>query len=1059
MDKKIHIILYILIITLLSNFAYADLTTNLAGYWSFDNATATDISDDSGNEQHGTATAGTVASDSNCIIGSCLDFDDGGTNDVYSIPDDGSVLDLGTDDFCISFWVKLTDKSSNKNFIAKQNIAGEDGNDAGYYPGQFDTNGYPDFGTNDVSGNYESSEHQVDFLNTLHHVINCYDRSAGVPGKQFFVDNVNVTNSLSHGGSDSSGSLSNANPLIFGAYRDTTTNPADGYLDEVGIWKRLLTLAEIGELYNSGVGCNPVENPSGCEVSTPTIFLTSPADNNISEVTSNNFLFNLTYYGGSYKCSLSTNESGTWTEEETTSSINNGTDTTIIHAFSKNGNYIWNVNCSNGTGQYSGTVNRTITINVSEPPIPAPTVNLYLPENNSIFNTYSHDLYFNASTIYTLTNISLYINGEYNKSNTTAVTNNGNSSFFNITFSEGTHYWGIRADDNNSNTTLSANFTIIIDTIIPEINQTGLESYIVLNDETTNSVYWEILASDPNLDDCWYWTSDNTTSQTVTCNTTINTTLTGTGNKTFHYCANDTIDNLICGITSIFAYNLNYTTNETNSIVASGDSTTFYLYLNMSDIGIDWQQTNATLQIEGTEYAPSKATTSNQIYFYYTKTWGLTDGNVTGKENYFNWTVYLKNSTSILTNFTTERNNITVYALDLDDCTTYSDMILNYSIYDETTKNPDILVNESIELDLTINAGNISWNFNLTKVNDTLAVCVPAGSLNTSSLAYLDGIAKYSAYTHTVEYHYLDNYPISTEYPIAIKLYTLNTDTTEDEYSTSFIVRYSDENYLPVDGAIIDLLRYYVGEGEYTSVEHGRTDSDGETRLHFVSEDIIYKIIIRLDNTIIFQSSEFYALCKTTPCQMEFFEEGSFNQIGNYTQNDNINYLFGLNEDTRTVVVDFSTRDGTVRTLGINVTKFDAYENETVCEDFLSASSGALSCAVPYSAKNTTYLINFFDNTTTVEWIASGWFSLDTTPEEVFGNTGIIMTFILILSLVLMGLPSGAIPTIIGLIVGVIFAVFLHIFYTGSIFGTGSAIMWLIIACAIVVWKASKREF
>jgi len=1042
MDKKLHIIIHIFILLVLSSFVSADdLTTNLISYWDMTDCNAPQ--DSSGNH-HLTEVGAVLAVDG--IIGQACNLSVG---NYFSTSVNIADFNWGTGNFTLSMWVNPNSLLTSRSFFEnRKDPAGDDmwGIEV------FLTENYVEFHTGAVILlDAEDYPMGLGFSNWVHILVVKNGSNIHLIMNGTVVDSVADSKNY-----NDEGVVYIGHSVISGGGDDLL-----GAVDEVATWNRALSNAEIQQIYNSGAGCNPVDNPLGCSgasIPTTTVDLITPEDNNYSEVSSTDFIFNLTYYDPS-TCNLFMNISGSWSSEGGNTTPLNNESLNTITASLPNGNYIWNVNCSNGTEDTWGASNFTIDINVTTPPIPSPIVTLYSPENNSIYNTFKHNLTFNASTEYAIINGSLYLDGIYNKSNTTEIINNHNSSFLNIIFPEGTHYWSIKAKDNNTNETMSNNFTIIIDTIYPTLNTSGIESYLNLNNETDYNLSWEILASDPNLDSCWYWTSDNATAITVPCNTTITTTLTGPGNKTIHYCANDTIDNLLCGSSIITATTLSWETNESNSIVVSGDSTTFYIYVNMTDIGVNWQQTNATLNIEGSIYTPSKATTTNLITFYYTKTWVLTEGNITGKENYFNWSVYVKNSTYILHNLTTAEKNITVYALALDNCSIYTEQILNYSIYDETTKLSSSLANQSIELDMTITSGGISWSFNMTS-NESLAVCVPTGSLNTSTEAYLDGIVKYSADKHVVEYNYLDNYKISTEYPIAIKLYTLNTDTANDEYSTSYIVRYADKNYLPVDGAIIDLLRYYVGEGQYLSVEHAKTDDEGETRLHLVSEDIIYKLIIRLDNTIIFQSSEFYALCKTTPCQMDFAEEGTFNQIGNYTQSDNINYILSLNEDTRTVTSDFSTRDGTERTLGLNVIKFDAYENLTVCENYLSASSGIITCVVPYSAKNTTYLVSFYDNTTAItEWIASGWFNLDNTPEQIFGSTGIIMSAFLILSIVLMALPSGAIPTIIGALVGVISATLLHLYTSGSIIGTGSAIMWLFIASGIIIWKASRRQY
>ncbi|KKL13924.1 hypothetical protein LCGC14_2520910, partial [marine sediment metagenome] len=105
---------------------------------------------------------------------------------------------------------------------------------------------------------------------------------------------------------------------------------------------------------------------------------------------------------------------------------------------------------------------------------PKPTVILISPTNNTITNNINQSMVCNVSWVdgY-LTNLSLYINGTLNQTNTTQVINNTNYEF-NVTFVEGDYYWNCLATDNNSNSSYADNnFTLHIHTGIPIIEQTG----------------------------------------------------------------------------------------------------------------------------------------------------------------------------------------------------------------------------------------------------------------------------------------------------------------------------------------------------------------------------------------------------------------------------------------------------------------------------------------------------------------------------------------------------------------------------------------------------------
>lgn len=477
-------------------------------------------------------------------------------------------------------------------------------------------------------------------------------------------------------------------------------------------------------------------------------------------------------------------------------------------------------------------------------------------------------------------------------------------------------------------------------------------------------------------------------------------------------------------------FNLNITAYNSTYITSYGVATLFY---------------NGTSHSVGGVLADNKITFDKSVY----------PPNITTETNvswYWNYTV---NGLD----YQTDIRNQTIIPVQIDNCSTYTTNIMNFTVYDEETKLTAPLYNVSIESDILLYSGLGEWEFNNTQTGEnktTLSICVNSDIFNFTSFK-INSTTRYKASEHAVEFHYLQNFDITNGSFQDIKLYTLNTDTTKAEYSTSFLINYQDENFLNVAGAVIDLLRYYVGEGEYVSVENALTDDSGNTRLHFVTEDVKYYVIVRKNNEILYQSSPFLAICQSSPCQINFQEEDQLAINYNYTQEGNLNYFITLDEGTRTATATFNTLDGSTTTANLKVIRFDNYLNVTICDDNLTTSSGSLSCTVPLSARNSTYIVEFGTYNSPLTWVTYRYFSLDPNAISNFGYSGVVMTLLLTLTLVFMAIPSGMTAIIIFGILGIIFASILVIFSGGSIFGIGSSILWLISAGAILIWKANKR--
>lgn len=685
-------------------------------------------------------------------------------------------------------------------------------------------------------------------------------------------------------------------------------------------------------------------------------------------------------------------------------------------------------------------------------------VTLSVPADN--YQSTSSDVTFNCSAEgeNPIQNISLFIDSVLNYTVSDGV-NNFTSLETTLSFrDDGDYSWHCYAIDTTFSTDTSDTRTLSVDTTPPDLYGSINLSNISTQNLPVNST-WIINASDSHLSDCYYNTSDNATMTIVTCNSTVETTWLTDGEKFIYFCANDTYGYENCSSRYIDVWYYGITQLSNKNITAEGNSVTFTLYINSTGINSEYPDTSAFLTINNTNYTSSKYSSADLLRFE--KTISIPDGwgNSTGNLLYWNWTFNISNGASVRTYESTDYENLTVYSVEIDNCTTYATVVLNYTLYDEEYKSntlPTALANQSIEVDVSLSKDSIEWNYSVKQTStNNVRICVPNELLNNSNYN-LDSIARYKSDFHVVEFNYIDTYNLTnSNHPQHIHLYDLYSETDRSEYSTSFLVNYQDENYLPVQNAIVDLWRYYVGDGEFLSVEHGKTDADGNTRLHFVTEDVRYKAYVRVGGELVYTSPEFLALCQATPCQINLQKESGVSPIGNYTQVDNLVYSVDLDKSSKTVTFTYSTVDGSSASMRLNVTRFNAYVNDTVCSDSATSSGGTLSCTVPDSAINTTYFVSISKDG---QALPTYMFDLNPNAYDNFGYTGVIMTAILYLTLVLMAISGGGIAVLAFGFIGLVVAVLLTLFSGGSIIGVGSSLMWLLVAIIIVGIKVSKRR-
>jgi len=393
-----------------------------------------------------------------------------------------------------------------------------------------------------------------------------------------------------------------------------------------------------------------------------------------------------------------------------------------------------------------------------------------------------------------------------------------------------------------------------------------------------------------------------------------------------------------------------------------------------------------------------------------------------------------------------------IQAIKIDDCTTYSNLFINYSLKDEGSQK---LVDNStlatkIETDILLYSplnSSINWKYNNTRINQTnILVCIKANITNSSGYYILDSTTKYSANTYVTEYWYFDNWILNNNTMSQhINLFILLASE-----STSFLITYFDEYYMGLKGVIIEVWMYYVGEAIYKPVEHALTNDDGQTRVHLVSEDVQYYLIARKDGKILYTTEPSFALCLSAPCQINIYSAGDVGDFGNLEKEENIVYSFTTNDETGYIYYSFATDDGSQSTFNLTVKRLDAYDNYTVSSQQITSSSGILTYTLASSLYNYTYIAEAWKDGKIIKY---GFISVRESPSSLFGGTGMILATIMIITIPLMGISSGGVAVILLTLIGLIGASYFYIIKLSWV-----TLIWIMCVGAIIIWKIWRRS-
>jgi len=220
---------------------FADLTTNLQGYWQFNG----DGSDASGNGRTLTLQGGVGFTSG--LLGQALSLP-GNVNEYAGRTVDDTAFDFGAGDFTIQTWVDYTSTTNEQVLIEK--FSGQTG--PGWTLTKLSSNQYQFYA--DPIGGTNSSVLSIT-TGVWHQVV--AERS-GNTLTIYFDDTVVATNT----GFNVTITTS-PNGLLVGK-RDPADGrglATDGAEDETAIWSRALSNTEIASLYNSGAGLSIAPEP------------------------------------------------------------------------------------------------------------------------------------------------------------------------------------------------------------------------------------------------------------------------------------------------------------------------------------------------------------------------------------------------------------------------------------------------------------------------------------------------------------------------------------------------------------------------------------------------------------------------------------------------------------------------------------------------------------------------------------------------------------------------------------------------------------------------------
>jgi len=602
-----------------------------------------------------------------------------------------------------------------------------------------------------------------------------------------------------------------------------------------------------------------------------------------------------------------------------------------------------------------------------------------------------------------------------------------------------TTLWNCQACDSDGDCGFAtANYTVNLDATAPTItldSPTGIIGYgEVGGNETLNVTF-----TDSNLDSCWYNYNGTNVSIGGCVSGTSNSTnfLLENGNTNITIYTNDSVGNLntteyFWGY-RVFQISESYDENVTEGYTATFTSNVTWNSSAHADI-------NAYLNYDGTRQSIADKVVDGDSANFTSSVIIPTVSSDTNKTFYWEYLLsgIYYNSTS---------DNQTVLNVAVDDCSVYSNVLFNFSLKDEelNTRVNGTSNSTLIEVDLDVYSGSttiINYSNSFSETNP-VTIC-SEDDLSSSGYEY-NLIVSFSSADRVNEFWFVDAEDInSTTIPQNISLMDLLTAD-----STSFLFNYYDEDGLPVEDAIVHVMRKYVGSGTFLEVERARQDQNGDTIVHLVEEDVIYYFYITSGGETLYTTSTYTALCQATPCTITIEASGGTSSFDtDYDLIDGGSYTLTNNPTTREVELTYNLNESTKMNLTVYKYLSDG-DYEVVATGSSTGFTDTITITVPQSAGNVSFFTAIERDD---EFVNSEWINFEENPQSVFGTTlSLFLGVLIILTLGLMAVSEGG-TTIIILILGVLLVGALGLITVSLSSGIGMVI-YLVMAGGVILWK------
>lgn len=404
---------------------------------------------------------------------------------------------------------------------------------------------------------------------------------------------------------------------------------------------------------------------------------------------------------------------------------------------------------------------------------------------------------------------------------------------------------------------------------------------------------------------------------------------------------------------------------------------------------------SALFEFNGSNYTASFVNSTDHSEFYVTY---IAIPNVTGvNDTLKNFTWYINYSLKNDFNFS-YYNTTSIYIFNLDNCSSYTQKILNFTIKDANTS-ALVVGTIGIYFDVWWNDSVSNSNYSFTMTGDSsFGICM----LPSWASFYTNVQLEYTAPGYATKLYYLEGTAFNNDTTRLINLLLENGTTL-----VTFTV--TDINDDPVENVKIKVLAYDLPTNTYQTTEILNTDSDGIAYGQIILYTQWYKFILEYDGEVVKETvpTKIVGTSVTFRINIEtpYFER--------HDQVADLNYAFTFTNATKTFSFTWSDSSGQMSEGCIRLIRRTINGDTELNDSCVTSAAGTILSPINENVSGYTYIATAY-----ITYADGKEYTIDTLSisynynYRTWGLSGLFFSLLIIIALVFVGIWNPAVAVV-----------------------------------------------